>query len=147
MFNDCKLPRAVLRLHVRQVFLSLTVGLNVCVLLSGQSAAPAGGISSPLSPTPAGQTPVVHVDTRLVVIDVVVSDKQGRRVTGLKKEDSAVKENGKDKTIKAFWAHMPLAQQKAGRYELRLGIMDDATGKLGTVGLSFQVPGSIPAAK
>jgi hypothetical protein len=38
-------------------------------------------------------------------------------------------------------------QLKPGDYELRSGIMDDATGKLGTAGLSFQVPGSIPAAK
>ena len=38
-------------------------------------------------------------------------------------------------------------QLKPGDYELRLGIMDDATGKLGTVGLSFQVHGGIPAAK
>jgi hypothetical protein len=38
-------------------------------------------------------------------------------------------------------------QLKPGDYEVRLGIMDDATGKLGTVALSFQVPGTIPAAK
>jgi VWFA-related protein len=53
------------------------------------------------------------VDTRLVVIDVVVTDKQGRPVTGLKKEDFSLKENGKDQTIKAFEAHMPLTQQPA----------------------------------
>jgi hypothetical protein len=38
-------------------------------------------------------------------------------------------------------------QLKPGDYELRLGIMDDATGKLGTVELPFQVPASIPATK
>jgi hypothetical protein len=38
-------------------------------------------------------------------------------------------------------------QPGPGDHELRLGIMDDATGKLGMLGLSFQVPGSMPAAK
>jgi hypothetical protein len=36
---------------------------------------------------------------------------------------------------------------KPGDYQLRLGIMDDATGKLGTVELPFQVPATTPAAK
>jgi hypothetical protein len=49
------------------------------------------------------------VDARLVVIDVVVTGKQGRLVTGLTKEDFAVKQNGKDQTSKAFEAHMLLA--------------------------------------
>jgi hypothetical protein len=38
-------------------------------------------------------------------------------------------------------------QLKPGVYEIRLGIMDVATGKLGTVELPFQVPGSIPTVK
>ena len=76
--------------------------------------APGGGSASSPWPAPAGQTPVVHVDARLVVIDVVVTGKQGRLVTGLKKEDFAAKENGKDQAIKAFEAHMPLAHQQAG---------------------------------
>jgi hypothetical protein len=38
-------------------------------------------------------------------------------------------------------------QLTPGDYQLRLGIMDDATGKLGTVELPFQVPAPAPAAK
>jgi len=68
---------------------------------------------SPPPPAPAGATPVIRVDTRLVVIDVVVSDKQGRPVTGLKKEDFSIKENSKEQTIKAFEAHLPSAQQQS----------------------------------
>ena len=55
--------------------------------------APGGGSASSPSPAPAGQTPVVHVDARLVVIDVVVTGKQGRLLTGLKKGNFAVKDS------------------------------------------------------
>ena len=38
-------------------------------------------------------------------------------------------------------------QLKPGDYKLRLGIMDDGSGKLGTIELPFQVAGASPAAK
>jgi VWFA-related protein len=45
-----------------------------------------------------------------VVIDVVVTDGHGRPVSDLKKEDFAIKENGKEQTIKSFEAHAPVTQ-------------------------------------
>lgn len=72
---------------------------------------------SPGPPTPAASaattsTPVFHAETRLVVVDVVVTDKHGQPVTDLKKEDFAVTEDGKPQQLKFFEPHIPEAQPK-----------------------------------
>ncbi len=53
---------------------------------------------------PAGDTgtPVFRATTRLVVVDVVVTDKQGKPVMGLKPEDFEVQENGKAQKVSIF---------------------------------------------
>ncbi len=56
----------------------------------------------------AQQTPAdvpaitIRTSTRLVVVDVVVTDKKGQPVTGLKAEDFAVEENGKKQKVSVF---------------------------------------------
>jgi len=47
-------------------------------------------------------TPVVKVTTRLVLVDVVVTDRSGRPVTDLKQGDFEVRENGKPQKVVAF---------------------------------------------
>ena len=47
-------------------------------------------------------TITIRVSTRLVVVDVVVTDKKGQPVTGLKPEDFALEENGKKQKISVF---------------------------------------------
>ncbi len=88
--------------RLRRCILATVLGSSASVAGQSTPAAPA--------PAPASETPVIRVDTRLVVIDVVVTDKQGRPVTGLKKEDFTLKENGKEQSIKAFEAHLPAVQ-------------------------------------
>ena len=44
----------------------------------------------------------IRANTRLVVVDVVVTDKKGQPVTGLKAEDFTVEENGKKQKIAVF---------------------------------------------
>jgi VWFA-related protein len=44
----------------------------------------------------------IRTSTRLVVVDVVVTDKKGQPVTGLKVEDFTVEENGKKEKIATF---------------------------------------------
>jgi len=46
--------------------------------------------------------PTIRVSTHLVLLDVVVSDKQGKPITGLKPEDFVVEENGKAQKISNF---------------------------------------------
>jgi VWFA-related protein len=44
----------------------------------------------------------IRANTRLVVVDVVVTDKKGQPVSGLKAEDFTVEENGKKQKISVF---------------------------------------------
>jgi VWFA-related protein len=46
----------------------------------------------------------IRVATRLVVIDVVVTNKKGKPITGLKAEDFTVEENGKKQKVTVFVA-------------------------------------------
>lgn len=48
--------------------------------------------------------PTIRVSTRLVLVDVVVRDKQGKSVTGLKADDFVIEENGKKQKIATFVA-------------------------------------------
>jgi VWFA-related protein len=53
--------------------------------------------------TPADvPTITIRTSTRLVVVDVVVTDKKGQPVTGLKPEDFTVEENGKKQKVSVF---------------------------------------------
>lgn len=58
--------------------------------------------STPGQISQATNPPVVKVTTRLVLVDVVVTDGSGRPVTDLKQADFEVKENGKPQKIVAF---------------------------------------------
>lgn len=44
----------------------------------------------------------IRVSTHLVLVDVVVTDKQGKPITGLRREDFEVEENGKGQKISTF---------------------------------------------
>jgi len=44
----------------------------------------------------------IRTNTRLVLVDVVVTDKKGQPITGLKPEDFTVEENGKKQKISVF---------------------------------------------
>ena len=81
--------------------------LRRCLLVSLlvlATIAIAGWFQAP-SPSPAEiPAPTVRVSTHMVLVDVVVTDKQGNPVTGLRPEDFAVEENGKAQKISTFAA-------------------------------------------
>src|SRR5581483_3550750 len=64
--------------------------------------------SSPQSPTgtPGAQSlPTFKAKARLVLLDVVVTNNKGEPVTGLKKEDFEVIEDGRPQSVSAFEEH------------------------------------------
>src|SRR3954451_4642611 len=52
-------------------------------------------------------TPAVRVSARLVLVDAVVTDRAGKRITDLKKDDFTVLENGKPQKVLAFSFEVP----------------------------------------
>ena len=65
----------------------------VLVALSVEAQAPSPG------EVPA---PTIRVSTHMVLVDVVVTDKQGKPVPGLHPDDFVVEENGKQQKIASF---------------------------------------------
>jgi VWFA-related protein len=69
-----------------------------------------GRAGSPDSQQPAAtnqKIPAVKVTTRLVVVDVVAHDKQGRAVTDLELPDLRILEDGKEQVIRSFVLQHP----------------------------------------
>jgi VWFA-related protein len=91
------------------------VGFVLMFLLrtaAGQAQGPSPS-SLPSSSQPGVSAPVFHAETRLVVVDVVVTNGHGQPVTELEKPDFTLLEDGKPQQIKIFEAHTPPAQPKA----------------------------------
>jgi len=65
----------------------------------------------------------IRANTRLVLVDVVVTDKKGQPITGLKAEDFTVEENGKKQKVSVFVPPgpglTPAAQLSPGVYSNR----------------------------
>ena len=64
-------------------------------------ALPFASVGAQQSPGDA-PTPVIRIKTRLVTVDVVVTDKWGKPVAGLHPEDFAVEENGRKQKVVVF---------------------------------------------
>jgi VWFA-related protein len=57
--------------------------------------------------------PTIRANTRLVLVDVVVTDKQGKPVQGLHPEDFVVEENGKKQKVSTFSSSQEAAKVAA----------------------------------
>ena len=55
------------------------------------------------------QVPTIKVETRVVVVDVVVTDKQGQAIPGLRKNSFQITEDGAPQTISSFEEHQGAA--------------------------------------
>jgi VWFA-related protein len=68
----------------------------------GKPATPVTAAAQQGSSTPAMPGTVLKVTTRMVLVDVVVTDGAGRPVVDLKSDDFEIKENGKLQTVRGF---------------------------------------------
>jgi VWFA-related protein len=69
------------------------------------AALTAGPLTAQQQNQPASELPKLteNIDVRVIGIDVVVTDKKGKTVTGLTKDDFQIFENGLEKTISNFY--------------------------------------------
>src|SRR5947209_8174386 len=61
-----------------------------------------GGAQQAPPPAPANQPPVIKTETKLVLVDVVVSNKKGQYVDDLALKDFRVWEDNKEQSLKTF---------------------------------------------
>lgn len=75
----------------------------------------------------------IRANTRLVVVDVVVTDKKGQPVAGLKADDFTVEENGKKQKISVFVA--PAAANGPKPQPTPPGVLSNHTEHVGPAGI------------
>src|ERR1700730_5407378 len=90
---------AILRNNLRQ----LSFRIPVALALAANLAAGPTILSAQQAATDEPSL-TIRTNPRLVVVDVVVTDKKGQPVTGLKAEDFALEENGKKQKVSLFFA-------------------------------------------
>lgn len=59
------------------------------------------------TPDKAFSVPVFRAQSKLVIVDVVVTDKSGKAVPGLKASDFQLTENGTPQIVSVFEEHSP----------------------------------------
>jgi VWFA-related protein len=80
-------------------------------------------------------TITIRTNTRLVVVDVVVTDKKGQPVTGLKAEDFTVEENGKKQKVSLFLAPGSKDTAKLKQTPTPEGVLSNHPENVGPAGI------------
>jgi VWFA-related protein len=78
-------------------------------------------------------TVTIRTNTRLVVVDVVVTDKKGEPVTGLKAENFTIEENGKKQKVSVFVP--PGAHKQAAPTPVAPGVLSNHPENVGPSGI------------
>src|SRR6266700_1690999 len=89
---------------------SASLGLFLLIQTPGLVSAPQAPNTSGTAATPQPET-VIRSSTRLVQVSVVVEDKKGNLVTGLKQEDFKILDEGNPQQIAFFTAATPAPDQ------------------------------------
>ena len=103
------------------IALGLTISIPAFVAAAAQTDDQPAPLVAPQSvdlPQDASQTsvPTLHVTSREVIVDVEVTDANGKPVHGLKQSDFSIEENGKPQPIRSFrefGTEIPVAEPAA----------------------------------
>ena len=116
------------------------LGVALCAAAIG-----AGGFNAqepaqqePAKPATAGGTeqtmataPVIRTESRIVLVDTVVTDKKGHYVTDLKQQDFKVYEDNKEQTITSFSFGADPAIQQANQRHYMILFFDTSSMEIG----------------
>jgi VWFA-related protein len=86
------------------IALGLTLGLAALVTGAAQTDSTAVDqfATPPQQDVPETNVPTLHVTSREIIVDVMVTDANGHPVRGLKRTDFSIEENGKPQPIRSF---------------------------------------------
>jgi VWFA-related protein len=99
------------RSRVARLLATALVCCGAATSLCAQAIPPASPPPEALPADPAdlvapSHIPTIRVETRRVVVDIVVTDAKGKPVTGLKKGDFRIFEDSKPQEVRSFDAHV-----------------------------------------
>src|SRR5215469_15768952 len=94
------------------------------VLLSAGSASQAQQAEPQAAP---GSIPTVTTETRLVLVDTVVTDKKGNYIRDLSQKDFKVFEDGKEQPIKSFSSEAGASSPTSNQKHYLVLFFDDST--------------------
>jgi VWFA-related protein len=109
-----------LRGRLRAIMVSL-----VAVLFAGGTPANAQATASPTTGTEATGT-TIHAESRLVLVDVIVTDKKGAYIEDLSQKDFKVWEDDKQQTITSFSMERSNASSPTSKRHVVLFFDDDS---------------------
>ena len=81
---------------------------------------------------PQGSTPVIKAETRLVLVDTVVTDKHGNYIRDLTQKNFKVFEDNKEQPIKSFSYEADPASSTNGQKHYMVLFFDNSTMEFGT---------------
>ena len=93
-----------------RLFLASTVLTGSTLILQAQQPA---AQPLPAAAVPQADQPALRVTARSVVLDVIVTDRNGKPITGLKKDAFTVTESGAPQTVSFFEENTPLPSPKS----------------------------------
>jgi VWFA-related protein len=86
----------------RTVLMGVSIGALLLACVGHGDGAEAAGRTTVMRQQAPAVPPTLRVYSRETVVDVIVTDKDGKPVHGLTQADFTVKENGKEQAIKSF---------------------------------------------
>ena len=116
--SEGDMVRSNLRLLLLVLVLTGWVGVaNLWAQQSPPTAAPDAGVAAQGLQRRDDNVATLRTAVRLVLLDVVVTDKQGRPVRGLKQSDFSLLEDGVPQVLSSFQEHHPITPGEAAKAE------------------------------
>jgi VWFA-related protein len=127
------------------IALGLALGLSAFLTTSAaqtdaqdDSSADGPAVAPQRVDVPETNVPTLHVTSREIVVDVMVSDANGHPVRGLKQSDFTIEENGKPQPIRSFaefGSEIPVAEPAAVKLPPRVYTNSQSTPASGPVNI------------